>query len=212
MSGIRKVENYSFYLVTDLLIATCEPYTTGERIYLCNSLSQCQRTCYPVLSIDCATNASYLKLPSVEVGNLAATPYSHYTMQIQPPPLPPPPPCRPYMYSRYTMSIQPPPPPPSPTAQVTKHAFSIYMCHCFRKKDHHHHQHTVHITIILCQSSTSITTIATTTTTTTTAQDAMHAFRICDTALGKRPPPSHSASYNIASNHHYHHHPTTTMN
>ena len=36
----------------------------------------------------------------------------------------------------------------------------------------------------------------------------MHAFSICATALGKRPPapPSHSASYNIRSNHHHYHH------
>ena len=36
----------------------------------------------------------------------------------------------------------------------------------------------------------------------------LHAFSICATALGKRPPapPSHSASYNITCNHHYHHH------
>ena len=43
----------------------------------------------------------------------------------------------------------------------------------------------------------------------------MHAFSICATALGKRPPapPSHSASYNITSNHHHHHdHYSTNYN
>ena len=54
------------------------------------------------------------------------------------------------------------------------------------------------------------------TTTTTTAQITMHAFSICGTALGKRPPPlpSHSASYNITANHHRHHldHHSTSYN
>ena len=73
-----------------------------------------------------------------------------------------------------------------------------------RKKDHHCH-HTVQATILhpphactyshhhrLSPQHNYVT---------------MHAFSICATALGKRPPasPSHSASYNITSNHHYHH-------
>ena len=59
-------------------------------------------------------------------------------------------------------------------------------------------------------------TTTTTTATTTTAQITMHAFSICTTALGKRPPPppSHSASYNITCNHHCHHldHHSTNYN
>ena len=74
------------------------------------------------------------------------------------------------------------------------------MCHCFGKKDHQHLHLTVQVTILHATTTT-------TTTTTTTAQNIMHAFSICTTALGKRPPPlpSHSASYNIMANHRYYH-------
>ena len=105
------------------------------------------------------------------------------------------------------------------------HAFAICV-HCHR---HHmcppsHHTGTIPCTYNHCIPPPPATTTMHTihvqplyhvhsNTTTTTAQVAMHAFRTCTTALGKRPPPpppSHSASYNIASNHHYHHHHHST--